>query len=193
MKEVFFMRHGLTIENELSIIVGSSDPSLSERGRQEIHSLKEHVVKPDIVLSSDLKRAYETAKILFPNIDVKAIPQLRERDFGVLEGKPIESSRKTGLMQSQDEETLRKNGVETPSSLLSRANQVASMISQMQAQKIVVVSHGTLINYVLKIMLPENARIEMLKHTHYHKIVLDSDEKVIDVIMNQSWLDNHPI
>ncbi|MDQ1279906.1 MAG: alpha-ribazole phosphatase [Thermoproteota archaeon] len=186
MKELLLMRHGLTRENELQVIIGITDPSLSDNGKEKLYSIRECVVKPDIVLCSELKRVRETAEILFPNSDIQAIPQLRERDFGVLEGKTLVYARETGLLQTQDETILRKNGIETPTALLSRASQVVNYLSQLHAKKIVVISHRTFINYILRVMLPEN-KIGVIPHTHYHQIVFDLNEKIIYMKINQSW------
>ncbi|MDQ1281292.1 MAG: alpha-ribazole phosphatase [Thermoproteota archaeon] len=191
MKEVFFMRHGLTKENELALLIGSNiDASLSEKGREELKIIKEYIIKPDIILCSDLKRAFETAEILFPNQNVIYLPQLREKCWGVLEGQPIEDARKSGLMRIEDENILKQNGIETPSSILVRANQVIQQINQISSQKIVVVSHGGFINYLMRILLPENIKREVLSNAHYHKIVFDQNERVIGARMNQSWLEN---
>lgn len=189
MKEVFFIRHGLTKENELELVIGSSDPPLSEKGKAELYSLKEYVVKPDIVFSSDLKRASETATILFPRSNVTYLPQLRERYLGAFEGKPIEDWRKSGLAQTGDEEILTKNGIESPSSLIARAELVLRLIIQAQPQKIVMVSHGAFINFLVKTLLPEHRKVERLANAHYHKIVLDHTDNIIGSELNKSWLD----
>ncbi|MDQ1279237.1 MAG: alpha-ribazole phosphatase [Thermoproteota archaeon] len=188
MKEVFFMRHGLTRENELEIMIGTTNPSLSDRGKAELHAIKDYVVKPDVIFSSDSRRAFETAEILFPNMNVTYIPQLRERDWGVLEGKTLDFTRKSGLLRVEDEEILKQNGIETSSSLRVRANHIMQLISQTQAQKILMISHGGFLNFIMRTMLPENFKREALANANYHKIIFNSDEKIIDVKMNQSWL-----
>jgi broad specificity phosphatase PhoE len=187
MKEIFFMRHGVTKENELKLVIGSINPSLSDKGKAELYSIKEYVVKPDIIFCSDLKRASETAEILFPNSDIIYLPQLRERDWGVLEGKPLDCLINSEIVRTGDEDILTENGIETPSSLLARADQVMRLINRVQVEKIVVISHDFFINFALRRVLPENMKLERLEHSHYHKIVLDSEEKIVDVTMNKCW------
>lgn len=183
------MRHGLTKENELELVIGSSNPPLSDRGKAELYSIKEHVVRPDLIFCSDLKRAAETAEILFPNLNITYLPQLRERYYGVFEGKSIDHLRRSGLIQIEDEDILTKNGIEVPSSLLARVNQVMRLVHQAQTQKIVMISHGAFINFAVRVLVPENSKVERLVNAHYHKIVLDSNENIIDLRMNRSWLD----
>lgn len=187
MKEVFLMRHGLTKENELRRVMGSSDPSLSDKGKAELYLIKEYVVRPDIIFCSDLKRAVETAEILFPNTETRYLPELRERCYGVLEGKTMEYMRKSGLTRIEDADILKKNGIESPTSLLARANLVIHLMNKTQAQRIMVVSHGGFINFLMT-LLSENGQGDVLANSHYHKIVLDSNGRIIDVKMNQSWL-----
>ena len=60
LKEVYLIRHGTTEENKARIIIGKSDPPLTDESRAFIRSIKVPF-NPDIVYSSPLQRAYETA------------------------------------------------------------------------------------------------------------------------------------
>ncbi len=95
--EFILVRHGKTKYNEQHKYCGSLDPELSELGRAELEQaeiktyLAEHV--PDMVFSSPMKRALETAQIIFgedKEIPLVDIPELREIDFGVFEGRSYE-------------------------------------------------------------------------------------------------------
>jgi len=187
MKEIFLMRHGKTRENELGIIIGRSDPPLSEEGRKELHSIKQYVTQPDIIFSSDLRRSSETAEILFPDMEIILLPQLRERDYGILEGKSVNDIRVSWFKQTEDEAILKKYGIETSASVIARVNNFLSLISEVDAQKIMVIGHGSFFTYTIKVLLSEDPIRPSLKNLHYHKIVLDEDRKVIDAKFDQSW------
>ena len=194
MKEVFFMRHGRTLENLEHVLIGQSDPPLSEEAREEIHSIRPYVIRPDIVFSSDLKRASETAQLLFPDHEIILLPQLRERNFNELEGQPASILRQANLrgdalyQMDGDEGIFKDAGVEPLSSMKSRAENVLKLIKEANAQKVMVVSHGAFINCLVNILLPE-ARIDHpLNNLHYHKITLDDQGNVRDAMLNQEWL-----
>ena len=49
VKEVYLIRHGRTRENELGILIGQSDPSLSAQGREQVQALRSIIPVPDVV------------------------------------------------------------------------------------------------------------------------------------------------
>nr|AAX30724.1 SJCHGC07205 protein [Schistosoma japonicum] len=53
------LRHGETYENKYQVIQGHLDTDLSEVGLEQARSIRMHIngSKPDVVISSDLKRA----------------------------------------------------------------------------------------------------------------------------------------
>lgn len=91
MAELFLIRHGKTYGNTLGRYIGTTDEDLCGEGREALIRLKTGrdfaVVRPDVVYISPLKRCVQTAEILFPEIPVKVIPDLRECDFGEFENK----------------------------------------------------------------------------------------------------------
>ena len=83
--KLYVIRHGLSIANKKGVYLGSTDISLSEEGRQEIMSLVQQYEYPKVqkVYSSPLKRAVETAEIIYTNNLIENIDALRECSFGV--------------------------------------------------------------------------------------------------------------
>ncbi|XP_059082726.1 fructose-2,6-bisphosphatase TIGAR B-like [Tigriopus californicus] len=95
--ELYIVRHGQTEGNRARILQGSSDIPLNEVGREQAQKASQ--VLKDVpftaVFSSDLCRALETAQILLKGhttcqIPIIQWPCVRERCFGVMEGKPIQ-------------------------------------------------------------------------------------------------------
>lgn len=89
MKFVYVMRHGKTLDNVKGILVGHNDPLLTPEAEEEIISMRPFVTQPEIVFSSDLRGARDTAHLLFPDREVKALPLFHERYRGVFQGKPL--------------------------------------------------------------------------------------------------------
>lgn len=81
---VYLLRHGETAWNAQGRYLGRTDLPLSEKGRTE---LVQADFAPDTVYVSPLGRTAETAGILFPHARQIVVPDLREMDFGVFEGR----------------------------------------------------------------------------------------------------------
>lgn len=95
----YIFRHGQTDWNKDRRIQGHSNIPLNEEGRKQALGLKEILSGLDleIIYSSDLDRAYETACIARTGLDIEVIKdhRLREADFGQAEGMLIEDVIKT--------------------------------------------------------------------------------------------------
>ena len=88
MLEITYFVHGTTTDNELGIASGHSDVGLSELGFRQSNELREKLKGKqfDLVVSSDLLRARQTAKIVFPNQTIEFDSRLKECDYGSLTG-----------------------------------------------------------------------------------------------------------
>jgi len=68
MKRLFYIRHGQTIANINNIFGGHSETSLSELGKNQAKKAgadaKTNLPKVDVIISSPLSRAYDTAKLV---------------------------------------------------------------------------------------------------------------------------------
>ena len=193
MKYIYIMRHGETLDNLKGILMGHNDPSLIPEVEEEIVSMRQYVIQPEIVFSSDLRRALETAQLLFPDREIKALPLFRERYRGEFQGKPTRLWREAvakSLSASElecDDDAFAEVGVEPLSSMQSRAVQVMELMKKVKATNVVVVSHGSFITCILKLIQPKSRIHHTLPNLHYHKITLADDGTVIDVKTNQEW------
>ena len=73
MKNILLIRHGQSEWNKLNLFTGFKNIELSEQGIDEANkagqNFKNLNIKFDIVFTSELKRAQETAKIILKNLD----------------------------------------------------------------------------------------------------------------------------
>ena len=100
MKNILLIRHGQSEWNKLNLFTGFKNIELSEQGIEEANkagqNFKNLDIKFNIVFTSELKRAQETAKIILQNLDQRNFLNnegkiisninLNERDYGDLTG-----------------------------------------------------------------------------------------------------------
>ena len=100
MKNILLIRHGQSEWNKLNLFTGFKNIELSEQGIEEANkagqNFKNLGIKFNIVFTSELKRAQETAKIILQNLDqwdflnnegkIISNINLNERDYGDLTG-----------------------------------------------------------------------------------------------------------
>ena len=90
---LYVVRHGETIWNLEHRVQGITDIPLTEEGIKSAEELKELVksLDIDVVISSPLKRARETAKILVDSkLPINTDDRIKERDWGMNEGTLID-------------------------------------------------------------------------------------------------------
>ena len=87
--EIVFIRHGRTPANKENRYLGKTDESLSLEGIEALRQEKAEKIYPEIdyLFASPMKRCIETADILYPGKVPILVPQWKEMDFGLFEGK----------------------------------------------------------------------------------------------------------
>lgn len=108
---LILLRHGNSVWNQKNLFTGWVDVDLSDQGREEAKRagelLGESGLLPDVLYTSVLKRAINTAHIALDQIDRNWIPTLRnwrlnERHYGSLQGlDKAETLEKYGADQFQ--------------------------------------------------------------------------------------------
>lgn len=98
----FLVRHGETNANKNQWLSGHKDEPLNENGKEQAEETAKKLVGLDIdlIISSDLSRARETAKIIARKLGVEVVidKELREKNYGEWEGKTFdEISKKHGF------------------------------------------------------------------------------------------------
>jgi broad specificity phosphatase PhoE len=85
---LILIRHAITKWNKQRRYCGCRNIGISGEGRKQAKQLHGRLknIKFDSIYVSDRKRAIQTAKIVFKGVEIKKIKQLREINFGVLEG-----------------------------------------------------------------------------------------------------------
>ena len=82
--KVWLLRHGATVYNDEHRYQGWGDIPLSAQG---LANLRRAEIAPPVVYVSPLRRAKQTAAVLFPEAKLVEVPGLQEMDFGAFEGR----------------------------------------------------------------------------------------------------------
>lgn len=86
---VNILRHGKTEFNERHCYIGITDEELSENGINELKEKAKSGIYSDIdmLFTSPMKRAVQSSKIMYPQMNGTIIEEFSEMDFGSFEGK----------------------------------------------------------------------------------------------------------
>jgi probable phosphoglycerate mutase len=145
------LRHARTAYNEEKRYAGSIDISLSDRGRREAEAAASKLkgMHPDVIVTSRLRRAHETA-VIFAGEGGRIVRTrlCNERTFGILEGLTWDDVQKLDppvLMISvgNDLHTVNPRGSEPFEAVWERARKFRQFLfRRFEGERILVVSHG---------------------------------------------------
>lgn len=140
MKRLYYVRHGSTEANEAGIWSGTMETPLSPKGKQQAKEAGQvaRELGIDLLICSPLGRTRETAKHIAEAIDypldkIEYNSLFIERHFGQMEGQPWEI----------DADVDGFVDIETRDSVLNRAKLALEYIQSLEADNILVVSHGS--------------------------------------------------
>jgi probable phosphoglycerate mutase len=146
-----FVRHGESVFNHLNLAQGHADvPGLTTKGREQSEQAASSLVGcgADLVVTSDLVRARETALIIARALEVPLVsdPRLRERNMGAAEGQPVgeAAARTLGIVDGLVVDAGKAPaGGETLRDLSDRVRATIEDLYRLHAPgTIVVVTHG---------------------------------------------------
>jgi len=158
---LYFVRHGETEYNRKGIMQGAGvDSSLNKTGHEQAHALRRRFssLPVDIVYSSPLRRARETADVLtesLPRAERRILGDLQEISWGVLEGESPSPTRDAalGAVKSQWAEgnyDARIDGGESILDVRDRAiRAVQHMVETHAGRTILAVTHGRYLRVLL--------------------------------------------
>lgn len=88
---IILIRHGQSTTNQRGLLVGRSDPPLTELGREQAMQLQQFLSGVREVWSSPLERAITTARLAVPALDPVVKQSFIEVDYGSLDGVSLAS------------------------------------------------------------------------------------------------------
>ena len=165
------IRHGTTAASREGRFQGRLDFPLSPRGKQEAELLARRLSSTglEMILSSDLRRAWATARIIAAAAGLQPVRMklLRECSWGAVEGMTLQEIKDCypGLFRETGR-GIRAGifGGERERRLLARARMVLGIIEQRYSRLrcIALVSHGRFLNALFAAGLGLRAKIVLL-------------------------------
>lgn len=158
MTRIYLVRHGETAWNAEGRFQGQSDTPLSETGKQQANTLSQQLKGKNLtaIYTSDLQRAWETARIIgsYHKLSIKRLPDLREMSFGSWEGMAYDQIQDEYPKELADWQknilTTAPPSGESLEQLTTRVQAVYDFICHTyQTDSLLVVAHGG----VLQVML----------------------------------------
>ena len=153
---LILIRHSKIDPAQPGAFVGSLNLSLSPAGVEAARGMNIHLDKGSFrLVCSPLKRATETAALLFPGHPMEFDPRLAEIDFGQWENRTFEqikeeSPQEVDLWANAPQEFTFPGGESVPG-FIARVEELASdLVGQMPESKTTVaVTHGGVIRFLV--------------------------------------------
>jgi glucosyl-3-phosphoglycerate phosphatase len=160
MKRLLLVRHGESEWNAVRRLQGQADIGLSENGMAQAQALGPTIAQmaPDLVITSDLRRARHTAELLgYP--DARLEPGLREVHVGDWTGQEIASivAAEPDAYRGWRAGTFAPPGGEAWSDFCQRTVGTVQAAAQT-ADRLLVICHGGVIRALLQTLLDLSPR-----------------------------------
>ncbi|MEI7542705.1 MAG: histidine phosphatase family protein [bacterium] len=147
---IYLVRHGETDWNNKFLFQGHTDVPLNKTGLLQARAIGKELKyrKIDAIVSSDLKRAYQTANEIKKATGIKSriykMKQLRERNYGNLEGTTYDRYHKQNKSFTGEKDAA----------FFIRLNKAfKQIVKKFKGKDVVLVSHGgvvrQLVSYVI--------------------------------------------
>ncbi len=179
---LILVRHAQTDLNTKRVYQGTRlDFALNEVGREQAKKTAEFLkdYKFDLILSSPLKRAIETANIINEkhNNEIILMNSITERDFGEFDGQSYDN---IDYKKVREDDSYHKYGVESPQSFQKRIQDFLDDIhGEHYGKTILVVSHGGTLKMLLSILqnISWEIGVYSIKKPNASISIIELDEK----------------
>jgi broad specificity phosphatase PhoE len=173
MKKIYLIRHGETESNRKGIFRGRLDVPLSRNGKEQAKDLNRYFqnLHVDVVYTSPLQRAVETAETVFPRHTPIREETLNNLDLGEWSGmeKSLVKERFPAMWENwvKRPESIRFPGGERLDDVHQRARRFFEKILAREAEITAAVSHRS----VVKVMIAAALGVE---RNYYWRLHLDN-------------------
>lgn len=180
--KIYVIRHGQSEANLADYYAGYLPVKLSGLGRQQAEKARKYLanITMDQVFCSDLERAKETAKIIFPNNKLNLMPALREINVGKIQGMQVQECKSKWpheYIEAEKNQNFSYFGGETAEEMRHRIESCLRQIERVKADYIAIVGHEGTVRETLNYALGEIVLLEHLKIDNASVSVFDVEEE----------------
>lgn len=160
---IYVVRHGETDYNKIGRLQGTLNIDLNDKGIAQAHAIKAKLesIEFDEIYSSELNRAYETARIIADGRGVVKDKRLNEINLGSWEGQTYEFLRANDPSYAEFFDNPKEfigGDHESYTSVINRVDEFFKTIDN--DKNILVVTHGFVIYYYFQEIFPQLAPIK---------------------------------
>lgn len=156
MTTIGLVRHGVTDWNAVGRIQGQTNTTLNDEGRKQAELLGERLAGQqwDLIIASDLTRAWHTAEIINERLGVPILSdaRLREVNFGEVEGT-TSAERIARWGEDWRDQDVGREKQEIIDERITAA--IHDILAEHAGKSVLVVSHGALIINCLRLFVPQ--------------------------------------
>ena len=159
---IYIIRHGQTEKNRANVLQGRSDIPLNDSGRQQAEEVRNRLIKAgihfDLVYTSPLIRAVQTAAIIAEGIPQVKDDRLIEMDYGPYEGMDLANPAPEVLDFFRDfVHNPAPNGMEPLQAIVVRLGSFLEEIREEAAEKNILIStHAIAMKGALEYLTPDS-------------------------------------
>ena len=180
---IYIIRHGQTELNNKKALQGRSDHPLNDTGiaqAQEAAAMLQNV-KFDVVYSSPLIRAVQTAKILAPELEPIIDDRLIEMDYGPYEGMDLQNLAPEVITFFSDFiHNPAPDGMEQLSSVVERAGLFIQEHGRTDGN-ILISTHAIAMKGILEYLTPES------RGGYWNKYVGNCEVYITEYLPDGTW------
>lgn len=178
--KIYLVRHGLTEENKNEFLQGHLDSFLVSEGIGQIVRVSEGLSEFSIdkIVSSDLKRAVETARIIKNQLGVSGKieedSRWREINYGIYEGQPKSHIREDYLGYKKDLSYIFPKGESFLELQKRTIDAFKDLIKKHKGKRVVLVSHSGTIRAIASFVLGRDLKeiiLDPVSHEYIGEIV----------------------
>jgi broad specificity phosphatase PhoE len=139
---ILLVRHGQTAANAAGLLLGRSDPSLTDLGQRQAAALAAPLAGATRVVTSPLRRARQTAEAFGLQVPVVVDERWTELDYGEYEGRPASDVPSATWQRWRGDAQFAPPGGESLAALGHRVRDACEQLTRDERNgDIVVVSH----------------------------------------------------
>ena len=159
---IYIVRHGQTEKNKANVLQGRSDVPLNEAGRQQAEEVRDRFreagISFDLVYTSPLIRAVQTAEIIAGDVRQIVDERLIEMDYGPYEGMDLSNPAPEVLTFFKDfVHNPAPDGMEPLQAVVDRLGTFLEDIREEVAEKSILIStHAIAMKGALEYLRPDS-------------------------------------